>query len=222
MAEDDYFENLLFSSLSQAELNYLSSKAIQRKLKKGEYLVMQGDHWPYIFLVKEGAIVAEKGSLDGRTFIAATFKVGEVFWGLDFFIDNTMMPANLFVHEDSEIIQWSRVDLMPLIESNGLFSWEICKLVVSRIQYASEVLETLTFQPIAVRLARLLMSISASEQQLSIERNLTLDEMAARIGTTREMVCRLLYRFSDEGIISISRTEFNITDNEKLSKRAQK
>lgn len=222
MAEDDYFENLLFSSLSQAELNYLSSKAIQRKLKKGEYLVMQGDHWPYIFLVKGGAIVAEKGSLDGRTFIAATFKVGEVFWGLDFFIDNTMMPANLFVHEDSEIIQWSRVDLMPLIESNGLFSWEICKLVVSRIQYASEVLETLTFQPIAVRLARLLMSISASEQQLSIERNLTLDEMAARIGTTREMVCRLLYRFSDEGIISISRTEFNITDNEKLSKRAQK
>ncbi|MBP9676730.1 MAG: Crp/Fnr family transcriptional regulator [Anaerolineaceae bacterium] len=222
MAEDDYFENLLFSSLSQAELNYLSSKAIQRKLKKGEYLVMQGDHWPYIFLVKDGAIVAEKGSLDGRTFIAATFKVGEVFWGLDFFIDNTMMPANLFVHEDSEIIQWSRVDLMPLIESNGLFSWEICKLVVSRIQYASEVLETLTFQPIAVRLARLLMSISASEQQLSIERNLTLDEMAARIGTTREMVCRLLYRFSDEGIISISRTEFNITDNEKLSKRAQK
>ncbi len=222
MAEDDYFENLLFSSLSQAELNYLTSKAIQRKLKKGEYLVMQGDHWPYIFLVKDGAIVAEKGSLDGRTFIAATFKVGEVFWGLDFFIDNTMMPANLFVHEDSEIIQWSRVDLMPLIESNGLFSWEICKLVVSRIQYASEVLETLTFQPIAVRLARLLMSISASEQQLSIERNLTLDEMAARIGTTREMVCRLLYRFSDEGIISISRTEFNITDNEKLSKRAQK
>lgn len=222
MAEDDYFENLLFSSLSQAELNYLTSKAIQRKLKKGEYLVMQGDHWPYIFLVKDGAIVAEKGSLDGRTFIAAIFKVGEVFWGLDFFIDNTMMPANLFVHEDSEIIQWSRVDLMPLIESNGLFSWEICKLVVSRIQYASEVLETLTFQPIAVRLARLLMSISASEQQLSIERNLTLDEMAARIGTTREMVCRLLYRFSDEGIISISRTEFNITDNEKLSKRAQK
>ena len=222
MAEDDYFENLLFSSLSQAELTYLTSKAIQRKLKKGEYLVMQGDHWPYIFLVKDGAIVAEKGSLDGRTFIAATFKVGEVFWGLDFFIDNTMMPANLFVHEDSEIIQWSRVDLMPLIESNGLFSWEICKLVVSRIQYASEVLETLTFQPIAVRLARLLMSISASEQQLSIERNLTLDEMAARIGTTREMVCRLLYRFSDEGIISISRTEFNITDNEKLSKRAQK
>lgn len=222
MAEDDYFENLLFSSLSQAELNYLTSKAIQRKLKKGEYLVMQGDHWPYIFLVKEGAIVAEKGSLDGRSFIAATFKANDVFWGLDFFIDNTMMPANLFVHEDSEIIQWSRVDLMPLIESNGLFSWEICKLVVSRIQYASEVLETLTFQPIAVRLARLLMSISASEQQLSIERNLTLDEMAARIGTTREMVCRLLYRFSDEGIISISRTEFNITDNEKLSKRAQK
>lgn len=222
MEKDIFVDNPLFASLSQKEQEIVSSKAIQKKVKKGEYLVLQGDHWPYIFLVKEGAIVAEKGSLDGRSFVAATFKPGEVFWGLEFFLDNTVMPANLLVHEDGVIYQWSKVDLMPLIESNGLFSWEICKLVVGRIQYASEVLETLTFQPIAVRLARLLMSISASEQQMAIVRNLTLDEMAARIGSTREMVCRLLYRFSDEGIISISRTEFNITDNEKLVARAQK
>jgi DNA-binding transcriptional regulator LsrR (DeoR family) len=46
--------------------------------------------------------------------------------------------------------------------------------------------------------------------------------MAARIGSTREMVCRLLYKFSDEGLIKITRTEFSVTDAVSLYKRAQK
>jgi len=46
--------------------------------------------------------------------------------------------------------------------------------------------------------------------------------MAARIGSTREMVCRLLYKFSDEGLIRITRTDFSVTDPENLLKRAQK
>jgi CRP/FNR family transcriptional regulator len=103
-----------------------------------------------------------------------------------------------------------------------LFSWELSKLAVSRILYASEILESMTFHPIGVRLARLLMGISGNENQISIERNLTLDEMAARIGSTREMVCRLLYKFSDEGLIKITRTEFTVMDPESLSKKAQK
>jgi len=66
------------------------------------------------------------------------------------------------------------------------------------------------------------MSFSDKEERVPIERSLTLDDMAARIGSTREMVCRLLYKFSDEGLIRITRTEFTITDPENLEKRAQK
>ena len=67
-----------------------------------------------------------------------------------------------------------------------------------------------------------MMSFSDKEERVPIERSLTLDDIAARIGSTREMVCRLLYKFSDEGLIRITRTEFTITDPENLEKRAQK
>ena len=46
--------------------------------------------------------------------------------------------------------------------------------------------------------------------------------MAARIGSTREMVCRALYSFSDKKLIEVTRTEFVLTDHEgldQLSKR---
>ncbi len=215
-------QNPVFSSLNDKERERVYLSAVRRPVQKGEYLVLQGDFWPYLFIIEQGAVVAEKDAVDGRTFVAATFQPGEVFWGLGFFLENAVMPASLKVIKDGVIYQWEKRDLVPLIEGNGIFSWELCKLVVSRIQYVSEVLETMTFQPIAVRLARLLMGISESGRQRSITRNLTLDDMAARIGSTREMVCRLLYKFSDEGLIRITRTEFTITDAENLERRAQR
>ena len=53
-----------------------------------------------------------------------------------------------------------------------------------------------------------------------VARDMTLDDMAAVLGSTREMVCRLLYRFSDMGLVDITRTEFVFTDRAKLKRLA--
>lgn len=220
--DQDIKDNPIFCRLSLETRDQIINLAVKKDLKKGTYLVNQGDMWPYLFLVTRGQLVAEKDSYDGRTFVAASFKPGEIFWGVSFFIDGAAMPASIKAFENSTIYIWSQQDLKPIIEMNGIFSWEISKLVVSRIQFVSEILESMTFHPIAVRLARLLVGIADGEEKTSIERNLTLDEMAARIGSTREMVCRLLYKFSDEGLIKITRTDFSVMDPDSLLKRAQK
>ncbi len=223
MSQDQVIlENPFFSRLSADTREQITRLAVKKDLKKGVYLVNQGDLWPYLFLITRGQLVAEKDSFDGRTFVAASFKPGDIFWGVTFFIDNAVMPASIKAFEDSSIYYWTQQLLKPVIEGNGTLSWEISKMVVSRIQYVSEILESMTFHPIAVRLARLLVGIADGEEKTSIERNLTLDEMAARIGSTREMVCRLLYKFSDEGLIKITRTDFSVTDPDNLLKRAQK
>ena len=51
-------------------------------------------------------------------------------------------------------------------------------------------------------------------------RDLTLDEMAAMVGTTRELVCKVFYRFADAEVIRINRTEFVFTNREKLEQLA--
>jgi len=213
--------NPIFTSIDERTFKRISAAAVQRELKKGEFLVRQGEIWPYIFLIAQGVIVAEKDSVDGKTLVAATFGAGDMFWGLAFFLDESPMPAAYKVFEDAQILIWSRNDMEPILRENGNLSWELGKLAVKRMLTASEIIESMTFHPIAVRLARLLTGIPNSNQK-SIERNLTLDDMAARIGSTREMVCRLLYKFSDEGLIKITRTEFTIIDAETLNQRAQR
>ena len=94
--------------------------------------------------------------------------------------------------------------------------------MLRRMLYASDIVEELAFQPVTGRLARLLLERFGDAVGDYVARDMTLDEMAARIGSTREMVCRQLYRFVDEGAIQINRTEFMITDRGVLQDIAGK
>lgn len=77
-------------------------------------------------------------------------------------------------------------------------------------------------QPVAGRLANLLMNYPHQSDGGPIIRTLTLDDMAMRIGTTREMVCRFLQGFANQGLIKITRTEMEVIDRNQLNLLAQK
>ena len=210
----------LFSCLDQSELGDLAQKAKKRKFQDGDWIVHNGDIWPNLFFVQKGQVTAIKESLEGRSLTLATIDAGDVFWGLAFFIENAPMPAALRAFDDCELLLWSRDDLMPLIMENGQLSWELSRLVIQRVQFASEIVEKLAFQPLNGRVARLLLEQFPASQNV-VPRHLTLDEMASRVGTTREMVCRILYRFAEEGAIQINRTEFVFTDRDLLDDYSQ-
>jgi len=83
-------------------------------------------------------------------------------------------------------------------------------------------LNEFVFQPTTGRLAKVLLEHYEDAVDEYVARDMTLDEMAARIGSTREMVCRHLYHFADQGAIHINRTEFKISDHELLKTLAGK
>lgn len=188
-----------------------------RKYQKGEYLTHAGDIWPYLFFLEEGSISAVKESSEGRSLVAISFKPGEIFWGVSFFHPELTMPVALRVDAPSRTHLWSREQLLPVLLGNGSISWELCRLMINRMLRASEIVEELAFQPLTGRVARLLLESFPATPD-AVQRRLTLDEMAARIGSTREMVCRILYRFAEQGAIRINRTEFVFTDRSILEK----
>ncbi len=212
--------NPVFAILDEAARDMLAGKAQRRDLKKGETLALQGDVWPYIFLVAEGELDAVKTSSEGRSLLVTTFRAGELFWGLAFFQEQAALLASLEAHSPSCVYLWSRRDIEPVFIDHGRMGWELCHLMIQRMQRASAIVDELAFQPVAARLAGLLLETFRSAGEPSVERSLTLDEMAARVGTTREMVCRALYRFAGRGLINVTRTEFVLTDRDGLSRMA--
>ncbi|MDD2695770.1 MAG: Crp/Fnr family transcriptional regulator [Anaerolineales bacterium] len=212
----------VFAGLSPSDLQLLASLARTRDYAREAWITYYGDIWPYLFLVESGEVIALKESSEGRSLIMITLQPGEIFWGLAFFLEEAPMPVSLTAAQPSRIHAWSRPDLLPILMRNGACSWELARLMVGRMLRASQIVEELAFQPVAVRLANLLLERFGDAVGDYITRDLTLDEMAAYIGTTREMVCRSLYRFAEEGAIQIKRTEFMIADREKLEAQAGK
>lgn len=214
-------QNPVFSALSDTKKELVCKDAITQNYRKGETIVFEGDNWPYLFLLAKGSVNAFKSSLEGRSLVVTTFFKGSVFWGLAFFFENMSMPVSLEAAEDSQLVLWKAERLVPILKSEGAAAWELSKVMVSNMMRASEILEEMTFQPVAGRLAKLLIDTAHDQHDKPVTRSLTLDEMAARIGSTREMVCRFLHRFADDGVIDITRTEFKVTDPKKLSKIAR-
>jgi len=70
------------------------------------------------------------------------------------------------------------------------------------------------------RLARLLLNRYTPRNGQTVRRDITLDEMADNVGTTRELISKVLHHFGDEGMINVSRTQFkfvNLTQLEQLA-----
>jgi CRP/FNR family transcriptional regulator len=220
--EENLVSNTLFADFSPQDFSDMASHAIHKSISEQEILVHQEDVWPYLFLVTEGKIDAIKESAEGRSFIATSLKPGDIFWGLAFYIEDAPMPVLLQAKEATQIYMWRRDYLVPIIQQHGAMSWKLCQLMISRMQLASAIVEDLAFQPVMARLAGLILSEFSDAEDEFKSRELTLEEMASRIGTTREMVCRHLYRFAEKGAIQIKRTELRITDRNMLEMQAGK
>ena len=106
----------VFASLNESTRSLLEKNAVRRELKKGETLVVQGDVWPYLFLVAAGELDAVKVSGEGRNLLVTTFGTGELFWGLAFFQDGAPLLATLEAHVPSR-----RLPLVPPIHRAGIY-----------------------------------------------------------------------------------------------------
>lgn len=221
--QDDYSlgQNSVFAHLNSQELETLKSSAIDRRYPKGEWITHYGDEWPYLFFVDEGEIEARKESHDGKSLIVMDLAAGDVFWGVGFFLEDATMPVALVANQESRILLWHRDRVLPLLLTNGHFAWELSRLMARLMRNVSQIVDDLAFQPVTGRLARLILNHFDSAEAGYVTRDLTLDDMASRIGTTREVVCRQLYKFAGQGLIDITRTELKITNKTSLEEQAE-
>ena len=222
MTKSSLSENQLFSRFSQFDVDRLIDISIEKTYPKDQWITHYGSDWPYLFLVEQGQVTAIKESPEGRSLVVITLDKDEVFWGVGFFKEGIGMPVALVANQETKLRLWSRKNLEPFMINNGQFTWDLAQLMAERMMLASRILEELAFQPVAGRLAHLLLSQFEDQSGDILSRDLTLDDMAARIGSTREMVCRHLYHFADKGAIQINRTEFKITDQGVLQHFTEK
>ena len=82
--------------------------------------------------------------------------------------------------------------------------------------HAAGTVEELSFYQVTKRLARLINKLPAEQLQGSKDDRLTQDDLAARLGTVREVVARSLKELERSGAIDVNRGQIKIVNDDRL------
>ena len=210
LAKDD-----VFSHLSTRDHEELAQLAFRKSYHKGQYICMQDEIWRRALYISSGKLGWVMLSPDGKRQVVFRMGPGSVVWGHSLF-DGEPMPAALEVMEDCEICIWEGDVIMPILSRNVDAVWAITRKLVGTMRKVRDVVYGFAFHPVAGRLAHLLLDHYKPAEGQAAPRDLTLDEMAHTVGSTRELVSKTLHQFAGEGMIEISRVEITFTDRSKL------
>jgi len=207
----------VFNKLPEAEWAELARRARRRCLRTGEFVCHQGDIWPNVIFLASGRLRWTILSAGGQEYVPFTIEPGAGVWGHSIF-DDQPMPAGIVATNVSKVYQWPREEILPILYRNPSAMWEITRVQVRAMRRAGEIIYGLAFQPVAGRLAKLLLQRFAGEENIPVERDLTLSEIAAMIASSPEVVCRLLHQFQADGVLEINRAHITLHDREALEK----
>ncbi|MEE9512716.1 MAG: helix-turn-helix domain-containing protein, partial [Anaerolineales bacterium] len=119
---------------------------------------------------------------------------------------------------DTKIRLWSKDEILSMIQRNPDVIWAVTCRLISIMRHAREIIYGLAFQPVSARLSQLILDRFHDVDDPLAERDLTLDQIAAMISSTPQVVCRVMYQFQEEGLVELSRATIKLLDPKGLKK----
>lgn len=207
----------IFGCLADQQREELAKQATRRSISKGEILCYEGDEWPFTVYIASGSLRSVINSPDGRSYAVSAWNKGEVFWAHTIF-DQNPMPSTLEAIQSSNLYIWNGEQALELVLENQEATRMLLRRQTQLIRRRRENIYNLAFSPVAGRLAKLIVEKFAGSDAPTVQRDLTLAEMAEMVATSPEVVCRLLYQFQASGTITISRASITLHDREALER----
>ncbi len=213
-------QNPVFGLLDPEDRAALVRAARPLTLDKGAPLCHQGEVWPRAALLASGAAQWSLVSPAGRRQVVFRLAAGDAIWGHSLF-DDQPMPATLEVIAPARVFWWPREEIMPVLSRRVEAVWAVTREMVGWMRRVREVIYSLAFHSVAHRVARVLLEHYPPCEGRPVPRHLTLDEMAAMVGTSREFVSRVLQRLAREGVLQVRRRHLVFIDRQRLEQLAQ-
>ena len=194
----------LFSGLSDQQLDALLHGSRTRFFSKGTVVVHEGELGQALFIIKSGSLKAYLNDDEGKEVVLSTLGPGEYFGELAL-IDHAARSASIAALEPSELVQVPKEAFQELLRQHPEVVHMVLRNLVGQVRRLSDNIRTLALLDVFGRIVRLLTSLGTEDAQgrLIITPKLTQREIANRVGSSREMVSRILKDLAIGGYITI-------------------
>jgi CRP/FNR family transcriptional regulator, cyclic AMP receptor protein len=197
----------MFAGLADAELAYLTQRAVPRTFAAGELVFGEGQPCTGMYVVESGSIRIFKTSATGREQVLSVDGPGSSVAELPVF-DGGNYPASVTAMTDCTLLFIAKQDFHNLCLAHPQVALKVLRVVGGRLRRLVGIIEELSFSTVRHRLVALLLreaTRAGKKTAKGIEFQLPVNnqELAAQLGTVRELISRNLSRLQSEGLIAI-------------------
>lgn len=205
--------NAYFSDLDEKWLVKLANETSLHGYDRGEVIFWQGDPCAGLFIIQAGAVKLFKLSPKGRELIIRVLSEQATFNEVPVF-DFGSHAVNAAAIEDSRVWVVPAESIRRCLQANPEMAQAVILNLARNLRTLVNVAEELSFYQVTSRLARLIARMPPDQLQ---GQRITQDQLAAQLGTVREVVARSLRDLERSGAIAVQRKNILILNREVLN-----
>lgn len=209
--------NEYFEGLDEGLLKQVTAHVQLREYERGEALFWEGDACAGLHIIEQGFVKLYRLSPQGRQYIVRVLQDGETCNEVPTF-DGGTNPVNLEALETTRVWVIQADILRELLQKHPAFAQKVINNFAKNLRGLVRMVSEMAFYPVTHRLARLI------SEQPPIELSgtpWTQEQLAARLGTVREVVARSLKELERSGAIHMEKRRIAISDPDVLAQWAQ-
>jgi CRP/FNR family cyclic AMP-dependent transcriptional regulator len=195
--------------LSDAELAALSRRAIMRSFGKNTVMVSEGDRADSLYIIVSGRIRVYVSDDQGKEIILNQAGKGEYFGEMA--LDEGPRSASVITLEPTRFLVVPKEDFAAFLAASPEFALHLVRKLIRRVRALTHDVKSLALMDVYGRVARMLLDLAVERDgALVIEDRPTQQEMANRIGASREMISKILSELAAGGYIEVARERITI------------
>ncbi len=188
------------------------------KIPAGKDIFVEGDKVQSIALILSGNVRVYKIGENGREITLYRFGLGEsCILTANAIMNQQTFPAVALVESEAEAVMIPADTFRDWIRRYDEWRGFLFDLLSQRLADVMSIVDEVVFHRMDARIAALLLRRADQGSVIQI----THQEIAAELGTSREVISRILEGFDSAGLISSARGQVEILDAEGLESRAE-
>ena len=198
-------------------INELKREAQFTKISAGHDVFVDGDRVDGIALLLSGVVRVYKIGETGREITLYRFGLGQsCILSANAILNQKSFPAIATVEEDAEAVMIPADVFRKWVNKYDLWREFVFDLLSERLSTVMMIVDEVVFKRMDRRIASLLLNQARVQNPMRI----THQEIAAELGSSREVVSRILEDFSREALINSGRGTIEVLDFESLESRS--
>ena len=200
--------------LADATLAQIAAGGVTRSFPKNTVLIHDGDVGDALYILLAGRVKVYASNEEGKEFVIDFHGPGEYVGEMS--LDGAPRSASVVTTEPTTCAIVNRAQFRDFLLSHPDFALHLVEKLIHRVRVATENVKSLALSDVYGRLVRLLNTLAQPVDGGGwvVPEKLTQQEMAARVGASRDMIGKLVKDLTAGGYLSVE--DRTITIHRKL------